>query len=59
MKSIGRYKMSNREVLIEVDTLKETDEQRKARELAELKAEFAMLLEQDELESFGDEDATD
>lgn len=59
MKSIGRYKMSNREVLIEVDALKETDEQRKARELAELKAEFAMLLEQDELESFGDEDATD
>ena len=59
MKSIGRYKMSNREVLIEVDTLKETDEQRKARELEELKAEFAMLLEQDELESFGDEDATD
>ena len=57
MKSIGRYKMSNREVLIEVDTLKETDEQRKARELEELKAEFAMLLEQDELESFGDEDA--
>lgn len=59
MKSIGRYKMSNREVLIEVDTLKETDEQRKARELAELKAEFTMLVEQDELESFGDEDATD
>ena len=51
--------MSEREVLIEVDTLKETDEQRKARELAEIKAEFAMLIEQDELESFGDEDATD
>ena len=51
--------MSNREVLIEVDTLKETDEQRKARELAEIKAEFVMLIEQDELESFGDEDATD
>ena len=49
--------MSNREVLIEVDTLKETDEQRKARELEELKAEFAMLLEQDELESLGDNDA--
>lgn len=59
MKSIGRYKMSNREVLIEVDTLKETDEQRKERELEELKAEFTMLVEQDELESFGDEDATD
>ena len=57
MKLIGRLKMTNREVLIEVDTLKETDEQRKARELAELKAEFAMLMEQDELESFGDEDA--
>ena len=49
--------MTNREVLIEVDTLKETDEQRKARELAELKAGLAMLLEQDELESFGDDDA--
>jgi uncharacterized protein YaiL (DUF2058 family) len=46
--------MTNREVLIEVDTL--TDEQRKARELEEIKAEFAMLIEQDELESFGDED---
>ena len=49
--------MTNREVLIEVDTLKETDEQRKARELAEIKADFATLMEQDELESFGDEDA--
>ncbi len=29
--------MSNREVLIEVDTLKETDEQRQVRELAERK----------------------
>lgn len=51
--------MSNREVLIEVDTLKETDEQRQARELEEIAAkweEFAMLTEQDELESFGDED---
>jgi len=54
---IGRLKMTNREVLIEVDTLKETDEQRKARELEEIKTEFAMLIEQDELESFGDEDA--
>lgn len=44
--------MSNREVLIEVDTLKETDEQRKARELAERKSESGLLTEQE-----GDNDA--
>lgn len=40
-----------KEVLIEVAPIPETEEQRKARELAEIKTEFGILVENDQLDT--------